>query len=386
MTDYSRELASYAATLSLRDLPSEVVEHAKLCILDALGCALYGATLPWGKIVTEYAASLGGPPDSQIWGSALAVPASGAALVNGTLVHSFELDDLHKHSILHPTSSALPAALALADGSGVDVPGSDIIVAYVAGTEVGTRVGKSVATAQLTRGFHPTGTVGPVVAAAAAGRLLGLDPEQMLDALGIGATQGAGLMAAQFESMAKRFHAGRAAQSGVYAAQLAARGLKGIEAPFENEYGGFCVAYGGPDADFGILTDGLGETFETLQIGFKCYSSCGSTHTSIAAAQELKERHGLQPAEIASIDVEATTATYLHVGWPYRPGSVTRAQMNLTYATAVALTYGEAFVDQYTEAMIADPDLLRLANLVAVRPARRSTPWGPRAATPFVSR
>lgn len=363
----SQQLATYAAGLELRHLPADLVAHVKLCILDGLGCALYGASLPMAAILAGYARDRGGRPVATLWGLKGGAAAPEAAFVNGSLVHGFELDDLHKTSILHPTSVALPAALAVAqahDGIG----GATLIAAYVAGAELAIRAGICVGTTQLTTGFHPTGTLGPIAAAVSAGRIFGLTPAQMLHALGIGATQGAGLMSTQFESMVKRVHAGFAAQSGVIAADLAQRGLTGMAEPLECDYGGFVVAFGGADADMAPLTAGLGERFETADIGFKGYSACGSTHTSIDAATALRAR-GLRAEDVERVDIEATTATYLHVGWPYEPDSATRAQLNVRYATAVALMDGEAFVDQYSDSRIHDPATVALAGRVNVKAA-----------------
>jgi 2-methylcitrate dehydratase PrpD len=361
-------LSEFCASLSLSKIPGEIVDHAKLCILDGLGCALFGAGLDCGQILGSYVRDVGGRAEASLWGMLGKVPAANAALVNGTLVHSFELDDLHKSSILHPTSVALPAAIAIAQSRG-STSGANVIAAYIGGTEAGIRAGNCVGVKQLSDGFHPTGTLGPIAAAGAAGNLLGLSAEQMLHALSIGATQAAGLMSAQFESMVKRVHAGRAAQSGVMAAELAQRGLTGIDTVFENDYGGFCKTFGGPDANIDLLTDGLGEEFETANIGFKCYAACGSTHTTIDAIKELRNEHKITADDVERIDVEATTVTKLHVGFPYEPGSLTSAQMNLPYAAAVTLLDGEAFIDQYSQANTHNLDVIALAKRVSVTPA-----------------
>jgi aconitate decarboxylase len=361
-------LSAFSASLEFSDISNDVVDHAKLCILDGLGCALFGAGLECSEILGGYVRHVGGREEASLWGMPGMAPASAAALVNGTLIHSFELDDLHKESILHPTSVALPAAIAVAQATRA-ASGADMITAYIAGAEVAIRVGNSVGVKQLSDGFHPTGTLGPIAAAGAAGRLLGLSAAQMLHALSIGATQAAGLMSAQFESMVKRVHAGRAAQSGVMAAELASRGLTGIDTVFENDYGGFCKTYGGADADLGRLTGGLGEAYETAKIGFKCYSACGSTHTTIDAVKTLKAEHELTANDVERIDVEATTVTYLHVGFPYEPGSLTSAQMNLRYAAAVTLLDGEAFVDQYSPSNTHDGGVIELTKRVSVTPS-----------------
>lgn len=361
----SAVLAGFASRLSSESIPPNVKKHAKLCILDGLGCALFGTTLPWGRIVDEFVSHMGGREEATLWGTGGRVPAANAALVNGTLIHSFELDDLHQVSILHPTSVVLPAVFAIAEMD-PSMSGTELLTAVVAGYEVGARVGMSVGTSQLLRGFHPTGTLGGIAAAAAAGRALRLSPEQMAHGISIGATQGAGLMAAQFDSMVKRMHAGRAAQSGVYGALLARKGFIGIDRVLEEPYGGFCATIG-EEPDLDALTRNLGETFETLSIGFKSYACCGSCHTSVEAAKRLREDNGLSPVDVERIEVETTRATLLHVGWPYEPASATRAQMNLPYCVAVTLADGDAFIDQFTQARIRDPELVALAGRVEVR-------------------
>ena len=360
----SAQLASFASSLQASDVPKAALARMKLCVLDAVGCATFGTTLPWGKILGDFALDQGGREQSFVWGRSDRVPAAMAALVNGTLVHSFELDDLHKSSILHPSSTSVPAALAVAESRG-GINGSEFLTACIAGVEIGARVGMSVGTGHLVRGFHPTGTHGTVAAAAAAGRVLGLDAARMEHAISIGATQAAGLMAAQFESRVKRMHAGRAAQAGVYGAELAARGFTGISSVFEVDYGGYGSTLG-DEPNLAALTDGLGLSFETEKVGFKGYSCCGSCHTSVEAARRIVSNRRIDIASVERITVRATKATLLHVGWPYEPRSVTAAQMNLPYCLSVTLLDGDAFVDQFSPRRIASDDVLALSKRVAV--------------------
>jgi len=371
----SRMLASYASGLSFADISEAAIARMKLCLLDAVACGVYGATLPWGQILSDYVLEQGGVRRATVWGRGEKVPASLAGLVNGTLIHGFELDDLHKASILHPSSVAIPAALSLAE-SGGGASGREFLTACVAGFEVGARVGMSVGTSHLVRGFHPTGTNGTVAAAAAAGRMLTLDEAAMENAISIAATQAAGLMSAQFESMVKRMHAGRAAQAGIYGAELAARGFTGICEVFEQGYGGYCSTLS--DApEPALLTRGLGETFETEKVGFKVYSCCGSCHTSVEAAKRLVARHGIHADEIERVVVSMTRATLLHVGWPYVPQSVTTAQMNLPYCLAVTLIDGDAFVEQFSPSRIVAEDVIELAGRVESRHEESFDALGP---------
>lgn len=229
-------------------------------------------------MVADFALDLGGKEESTVWGCNFKVLAPNTALANGTVVHSFELDDLHITSIVHPGGIAVTPALAMAEHIG-GRDGKEFLTAVVAGYEVAIRVGMSMGTSHLQREFHPTGTNGTFGAGAAARRTLKLDAEKMTHCLGIAGTQVAGLMTAQYSAMVKRMHAGRAAQSGVYSALLAQKGLTGITNILEADYGGYCKVMA-EVCDRDKLTVGLGENFETGRVGFKAYSAGGSTHNN----------------------------------------------------------------------------------------------------------
>jgi 2-methylcitrate dehydratase PrpD len=361
----TRTLAEYVAGLSYKTIPQEVISHIKLSFIDSLGCALFGSTLPWGKIITSFTSELGKGKGAIIWGDGAEVPPTSAPLANGTLIHSFELDDLHRLGVIHPGSEAIPAADALVRHAR-RIDGKQLITAVVAGYEVGCRVGMTGGAAQLRRGFHPSATSGTFAAGAAAAKMLRLNPAKTVHALGIAGTQAAGLMAAQHSSMVKRMHAGRSAQAGVYGALLAARGFTGIEDILEAPYGGFCSTFI-DRPDLSHLTDQLGERFETLNAGFKPYPCCGSNHTSIDALRKILREHPEVGTEnVKNIRIRTTRATKLHVGWPYEPKSLTTAQMNLSYCVAVLLHDREFFVDQVTSKSIRRPDVLATTKKIEV--------------------
>jgi 2-methylcitrate dehydratase PrpD len=362
--EYTAKLAGFAASLRFEDIPDSVIEHVKVCLLDAVGCGLFGSTLPWSRILVDTLAEFEHDGAATIWGGPKKMSPAAAALANGTMVHAFELDDLHKRTIVHPGSVVVTPALAVAEYL-KGVSGKRFLTAVIAGYEVTARVGMSVGAAHLVQGWHPTGTHGTLGAAAAAGLLLGLSGKQMQHALGIAGSQSAGLMASQFSSMVKRFHAGRAAQSGVYGALLARRGFTGITELFESTYGGYCTTFS-PRYDLERLTAGLGQKWETAEVGFKPYSTNGSCHTSIDALLALRSQCGLSTEQVEAVTVFTSTATKEHVGWHYEPDSVTTAQMNLSYIAAVTLADGDAFVDQFTEQRIRDPKLVAFAERVKV--------------------
>ena len=361
----TRTLAEYIAGLSYKDIPQEVVSHIKLSFIDSLGCALFGSTLPWGKIITSFTKELGKGKGALIWADGAEVPSTSAPLANGTFIHSFEMDDLHRVGVIHPGSEAIPAADALVRHVGA-VDGKRLLTAVVAGYEVGCRVGMTGGAAQLRRGFHPSATSGTFAAGAAAAKMLRLNPDKTVHALGISGTQAAGLMAAQHSSMVKRMHPGRSAQAGVYGALLAAKGFTGIEDVLEAPYGGFCSTFI-DKPNLSHLTDRLGERFETLNVGFKPYPCCGSNHTSIDALKKiLREHPEVGAANVEKIRIRTSRATKLHVGWPYEPKSMTTAQMNLPFCVAVLLHDRDFFVDQVTEKSIRRPDILATTKRIEV--------------------
>lgn len=354
--DYTRQLAEFAAGLRFEDLPPPLVERIKLHVLDGLGAALHGAALEWTRHVAAVAREEGSQPVSSLWGHGAKVSPSQAVLVNGTAGHAFEFDDIHKESILHPNSLAVPVAVALAERDPA-IDGQAFLTAIVAGYEVGTRIGNAATTSLFMNGFHPQGTSGTFVSAATAGWLLRLDALQMQQALGIAGSLGSGLMAAQEGAMVKRLHGGRAAQSGLQAALLAQRGFTGILNVLEAPYGGFLTALS-RTPNFERLTARLGEEWQAGLVGFKLYPNVTSMHAALDAMQHLRSLHRLSAADIALVEVGCGHMTHVHTAWPYRPEGVTSAQMNLFYGLSVMALRGAVTADDYTEDRLADPEVL----------------------------
>ena len=361
----TRDLAAFASRLKFEDIPAEAVERMKDCALDSIGCCLHGVTLPWTRKVQELALAEGARPAASIFGGGGRTSPALAALVNGTAGHAFELDDIHKESIVHPGSLALPVAVALAEAEG-STSGRDIITAMVAGYEVGTRVGNAATMSLFLRGFHPQGTSGAFVAAATAGRMLRLDAQQMQHTLGIVGSQAGGLMAAQEGAMVKRFHCGRAAQSGVYSALLARRGFTGITNVLEASYGGYLSSLSDKPVP-AKLTAGLGTTWETINVGYKPHASVTSIHTALDALADLMRENRLAAGDIARVDAGLSHMTHVHCAWKYEAQGVTAAQMNLFYGLAVIAIDGAAFVDQYREERLRDPRILEFIGRVSAR-------------------
>jgi aconitate decarboxylase len=358
------DLAAFASALSFEQIPSAVIARVRLSLLDGIGVCLHGATLPWTRHVQDMVRAQGATPVATIFATRHKASWSQAALANATAGHAFEMDDIHTESVVHPNSLTTPISIGYAEGH-PNVSGRDLLTAIVAGCEVGTRVGNAATTKLFLNGFHPQGTSGAFVATATAGRLLDLDAGAMQNALGIGGSMAAGLMAAQEGAMVKRLHAGRAAEGGVYAAELAKRGFTGISDVVEAGYGGFLSSYA-RTPNIGRLTEGLGTIWETERVGFKLYPNVTSIHTSLDALRHIMRAHGLDARDIRTVDVGCGHMTYVHTAWTYRDAGVTAAQMNMFYGLAAMATGGDVTVADYTPARMQNPVLLDFISRIRI--------------------
>jgi aconitate decarboxylase len=364
---HTRRMAEFISGLTYEQIPAEVRNRIKLLILDSLGCALYGANLEWCRILQDTLQDVDQTRTTSIWGTARRLSSPHAALVNGTQVQGFELDDVHRQGVLHVGAVTLPALIAVAE-SHAELSGRDLLTAAVAGYEIGPRVGKCMGQEHIGQGWHSGATLGVFSAAAGAARGLGLDATQTVHALGIGGTQSAGLMAAQYGAMVKRMHAGRASQSGLYGALLAKNGFTGIVDVFEAPYGGFCTTFSRSQDRFDLnqLSAGLGSSFETMRISLKFYSCVGSNHTALDAIRDIRKRHPFTLDELDKIVIHGSQVTVDHVGWPYRPEGLTSAQLNLPYCVATLLIEDDVFVDQFGPEAVHDRARIDLSRKVEV--------------------
>ena len=365
---YTRGIAEFVAGLSYEAVPAEVMQRLKLLMLDSLGCALYGANLQWSRILQETLGKIDTTRDCPVWGTSQRLSAPHAALVNGTQVQGFELDDVHRAGVLHVGAVVLPALLALAQKHH-KMSGREFLTAAVAGYEVGPRVGLCMGPEHIGQGWHSGATLGVFSAAAGAARGLGLDVDRTVHALGIAGTQAAGLMAAQYGAMVKRMHAGRSSQSGLYGALFAESGFTGIIDVLESEYGGYCTTFSRSTDRFKLseLTAGFGEVWQTMAVSLKFYSCVGSNHTTLDGLRILQQQQAFGADDVEAIIVHGSQVTMDHVGWKYQPLGLTSAQLNLPFCVATLLLEGDCFVEQFTDEVVADPRRMALADKVSVR-------------------
>ncbi|MBI4540828.1 MAG: MmgE/PrpD family protein [Gemmatimonadetes bacterium] len=363
----AEELAGFVAAARLDDVPASVRDRMKDHVIDVAGCVLAGYETAWGRAVVEWVRDLRESGEARVWGSDVTGAASSSALALGVLGHSLDFDDYHAGGKLHPGAVVLPAAFSLGESLGRS--GGDVMLAGVLGFETMIRLSLACGPVDtMLRGFHLTGICGGVGAAAAAARLLGLDAERTAHALTLGATQGAGLMGfAHDGSESKRLHAGRAAQSGILAAELAARGFTGPRRGFELEHGGFCHAFA-PDPEPGRLVQELGVRWVAGEVSMKRYSCCGSIHSTLDLVAEAAAALGISAGEIEAIEVGHSPAVMQQCGWEYEPGDVLHAQMSLQYCVAILLLEGAVLPRQFRRELLADPRVLSLARRVRCTP------------------
>jgi 2-methylcitrate dehydratase PrpD len=360
----TRDLARFAAETPTGAIPPDVLQRVKLSFLDGLGVCLRGTTFPWTRMVRELVQAEGGNTIASLWGTGTKTSLTNAVLCNSTAGHAFEMDDIHKESIIHPNSLAVPVVLALAEADS-SLSGGDIVGALALAYEVGLRIGNAATVSLFLNGFHPQGTSGVFVAAVAAGRLLRLDALAMQHALGIAGSMGAGLMAAQEGAMVKRLHAGRAAQSGIMAALLAKRGFTGIADIIEASYGGFLSSFSRtPNPE--RLMAGLGVDWEAGKVGFKIYPNVTSIHSALDGLRSILVEDNVTAPQIDEIHVGCGHMTFIHTAWPYRPAGVTAAQMNMYYGLSVMARRQTISAGDYAEDAIADAETLAFVPRIKI--------------------
>lgn len=376
-----QSLAEFAA--GCRDtLPDRVAADVCDRVLDVVGNCLAalgeagGADDPVGAVVRT-AGGWGGAEQAGVIGHAVRLPAPLAALANGTLAHAMDFDDTHLPSVLHPSASVVPAALAAAETHRAD--GRLLAAAVAAGIEVTNRLGMASYLPEVRnslffeKGWHATSICGTVGAAVAAGVIAGLDAAGLAAAMGIAASMGSGIIEAnRTGGSVKRIHCGWAAHAGTVAATLAAEGLTGPPTVFEGRFGFFAAFLDGR-YDPVPLTESLGERWELLRTVYKPYPSNHFTHPGIDCALALRREHGLDPADVEQAELGVAAAPLRTIGEPradkVRPRTPYHAKFSGPYTVASALVGGGGlgvYLDDFTEEAFSDPRRLALAERITV--------------------
>ena len=358
----TRTLAEFAAKLEFENIPENILKYLKLLFLDGVGCCIHGNTLEWTKTLREVVTNKEDVKECSVIGTKIKTSLLNAVLINSTAGHGFESDDIHRESILHPNSVIVPVAINVSEKIG-NVNGKKFLTSVVAGYEIATRIGSAAGTELLLRGFHPQGTNGTIAATVTAGKLMNFNTEQMINAIGIAGSLGAGLMAAQEGAMVKRLHSGRAAQAGVLAAELSAKNFTGIQNIVEADYGGFLSSFSGKN-DFARSTRNLHKEWECINTGIKPYASVTSIHTALDCLKGIMEKNNISVKNIKNIKAKISNPTYVHCAWSYKNHNITSAQMNIYYGLALIALEGELFVNQFSKDKISNPEILNFMKKI----------------------
>lgn len=358
-----QSFSEFIVDTSFNNLPKEVVDQTKRCVLDFLGVALAGSRVGLAPIITDIVCNNRGKQEATIIGDGRKIPALDAALVNSVKAHTLDMDDCQRYASGHPGIVAIPASLALAESE--NVTGKEFIEAIVVGYELFIRIAAAINPSHFRKGFHTTGTVGSFAAAAAASKILGLNKKQVENALSIAGLQGAGLLeVTNSGQMMKPLHSGRAAQAGVLAALLAREGAEGPDLIFEGEKG-FFRAFTDLKEPVNI-TRGLNTNFEIMSTAFKLYATCRVSHPSVDAALEICKKEHLSDKDIMEIDIETFPYAIKLCGAIVHPKTSLAAKFSIPYTIAMAISLGDLFVDKFTEANIHNEVIKELASKVKV--------------------
>ncbi|MFY3135904.1 MmgE/PrpD family protein [Achromobacter xylosoxidans] len=347
----SATLAAFAANLRFEDIPAPVLRRAEDLLLDCLASILAGASARPVLAIDRYAAAMG-PADgpSEILINRRRTSPVFAAMVNAAAAHVVEQDDVHNGSVFHPAAVVFPPALAVAQALGRS--GRDLLVAAVAGYEVGIRVGEFLGRSHY-RIFHTTGTAGTLAAAAATGRLLGLSPAAMLDAFGSAGTQAAGLWEFLRDAAdSKQLHTARAAANGIAAAYLAQEGFTGARHILEGPQG--MAAGMSSDADPARLTDRLGTRWALAETSFKFHASCRHTHPAADALQQVLREHKLAESDIARVVAHVHQGAIDVLGPVVDPRTVHQSKFSMGTVLGLIARQGRAGLPEF-DAALDDP-------------------------------
>lgn len=354
----TRVIAEFVAAMRRREIPAEVLDRARLCLADWLGVALGALTEPAARVVhaTSSGWHSGGRATVLLGGNA---PAPAAALCNGTLAHCLDFDDTYVKGITHISAPVWAATLALGEETGASE--ERMLHAYIAGFETAARAGYGMGEFVTARGWHGTGVFGRIGSAAAAAVLLDLDTDAAVHALGAAATQASGLTAS-FGTMAKPFHAGKAAMDGIIAAQLAAKGFRAAENLLDV----------GAGLDSALVQDHSARLkpadfsgWEILNNSFKPYAACHLTHPAIDAAKQLRSE--IAPAAIRRIRADVgALAKQVTGGKSGAPTTQLEGKFDLKYCVALALHGGTLSAADFRDPMRLDPEVAATAAKIEV--------------------
>jgi 2-methylcitrate dehydratase PrpD len=351
-------LVEFVLDLEPPSLPPAVVEAAERSMTDWLGTALRGSREPLAGAISAVIDAAGGEAQATVVGRPRRASALFASLANGAQAHALDFDDTHLPSIVHGAAPVAPVVLAL--GEWDHRSGADVLTAFIAGFEVETRIGRVIGQRLTDRGWHVTGTLGHLGAAAAGGKLLRLDRARLAHALGIAGTQAAGLTQS-FGTMSKPLHPGKAAMNGLLAALLAREGFTGPTAVLDGPGSLPDTFLGLPD--IGHAVEDLGKRFEVLENSIKLYAACHLTHATVDAARAIRARSAPAAEAIEAVHCRVHPLV-LKVANQTSPRTGLQAKFSVAFCAALGLVRGQAAETDFADRVLTDPDVARVAARV----------------------
>ena len=362
----TKRIAEYVTATDIEDFPPDAIEAAKGAIMDCLACTLAGSRESLSDILCRYVAAEGSALIASVVGRGFRTSAANAALLNGAMAHALDYDDITQITKTHPTAVLLPASLAVAEEFGAS--GKDMLLGYMLGFEVACAVGESLSEAYYDDlGWHPTGPLGAVGSAAAASRIMALDPEQTAMAVSLAASQASGLRQ-NFGTMTKPFHAGDAARVGVVSAKLVREGFTASEDALEGRFGFIRAFSGGQGFDSERVAQNLGNKCYLVESGIeiKKYPCCGSAHLALDAIFDLLSQAAIDPEAVDRIDVMVDFDPPRSLIHP-RPVSSLEGKFSMQYCLAAALLDRRVGLPSFTDEQVLRPEAQALIPRIDMR-------------------
>ena len=363
-------MAQHIADISYGDIPTSAIDVTKKSLLDGLGTILAGGGLGEGcQQFVNLALAAGGKPESRIIGFNAKVPAYMAAFANGSMSHAIDCEDTHEGALVHPNAATIPAALAVAESIG-NTSGKEFIAALTLGSDIVCRLGLALKEDPIKYGWYMPPILGAYGAATAAGKLLGLSPEQILDAFSLCLCQTTctAELTHSSRSIVRAIRDAFSAKAGVLSSQLAAKGIIGFEQPVGGEAGLFRL-YAREDYDLAVLTNGLGNYFEGSNVSFKPWPSCRGTHPFIEESLQVLNRHSMKPGNIEGIKLVMSPSSMYEVlceplARKRKPVTAIDAKFSIPFTVAIALVYGEVTLKHFTPQALLDSKVLETAQKI----------------------
>ncbi len=351
-------LAHYVAAARWEDIPPEVRHQAKRSFINLLAVALAGCRTEPIEIALASLSEFSGGRPATVIGRTERIDALSAAFLNAASANVHDFCDTHLRTVIHPTAPVAPALLALAELR--QVSGPELLLAFVLGNEVQARIGLAISPQHYDKGWHITSTCGVFGAAVGAGKLLGLDAQQLVSALGTASTQSSGLCEC-LGMPAKSVSVGNAARNGLWSALLAAKGFEGPAEPLAGGQGFYNAM--GDTPDLSKVTDGLGQSFEIMATSYKPYPCGFVIHPVLDCVLDWRREH--PAAEVTRVVVRGNPLLAHRTDRP-EISTGRELQVSVQHAVAAALAHGKAGLDQFTDACVNDPRVLTLRRKIEV--------------------